>query len=241
MWPWRRQRLFPEIDPVAEGKRIFWWVLGVTLAAVGLAVMLPGGPPPESPRFLPWQIEVLPDGRSRVFGIRLGESPLGELEQKLQQEAEISLFASDGGSKSVEAYFNSVTLSGLKARMVAVLGLDEATLQQMFDRGERIATYAQGQRKVTLSDADLALARRSPVVAITYLPRTDLDEATITRLFGTPARTIAEPGGRIVHWLYPDKGLDVAMDRQGKEVFQYVPPRDFERLTKPLEGTTGQP
>ena len=212
--------------------------------AVGLAVLLPGGEPPKPPEHLPWQIQVLPDGSSRVFGIHLGKTTLGEMERQWQEEAEISLFATDAGERTVEGFFDSVTLDGLKAKVVAVLDFDPAALEGIFDRGARIASLAQGQRKVSLSGEDLELARRTPVVAITYLPYIDLDEALVEGRFGKPERRIAEPGGKVVHWLYPDKGLDIVMSQEAKEVLQYVPPAQFaRRLLAPLqrfEASSGQ-
>ncbi len=220
------------------GRSVFWPVLLFSLAAVILAMWLPGGPRPRPPHDLPWQIERLPDGSSRVFGVALGRTTLAEMEQHLQERAEVSLFAADSGSRVVEAYFNKVVLDGLKAKMVATLGFDAAMLERIFSRGARIATLAEGKRKVTLSGEDLALARRAPVVAITYLPAIDLDEATVRGRFGAPARRIAEPGGKVVHWLYPEKGLDVAIGKEAKEVLQYVRPADFPRLLKPLEAAS---
>ncbi len=216
------------------GQRIFWWILALTLLAIAASVWMPGTKPPHMPRYLPWEIEPLAEGTSRVFGIELGRSPLSALEQALEQQAEVSLFAPNNGPKSLEAYFDSVTLAGIKARMVAVLGVDQAVLQKMFDRGARIATLPSGQRKVTLADPDLLLARQSPVVAITFLPRSDLEEATLRMRFGDPAEKIAEPNGQVVHWLYPHLGLDIAVGNDGLEVFQYVPPKDFEKLRAPL-------
>ena len=217
------------------GKTVFWPVLLISVAAVVVAVLLPGGRSPEPPRHLPWQIEVLPDGGSHVFGVTLGKSTLGEMEQQLQEEAEVSLFATDAGERVVEGYFNTVTLDGLKSKMVATLGFSDEQLQQLFARGARISTLAQGKRKVTLSGPDLLLARHTPVVAITYLPAVDLDEEAVLHRFGEPSRRIGEADGKIVHWLYPDKGLDVAISAQGKEVLQYLPPKDFQRLLAPLE------
>ncbi len=218
-----------------EVKRsVFWPVLLFTIVAVIIGVLLPGGPPPEPPRNLPWQIEVLPDGSSRVFGIVLGKTTLGQMEALLQKQAELSLFATDDGKKVVEAYFHNVVLNGLKAKMVATLGFDQQQLQGIFDRGARIATLAQGKRKVTLSDPDLLLARNTPVIAITYLPAIDLDEETVERRFGPPAEKIPEKEGKVVHWLYPDKGLDIAIGKETKEVLQYVSPKEFRRLVEPL-------
>ena len=37
-----------------------------------------------------------------------------------------------------------------------------------------------------------------------------------------------------VHLLYPDKGLDVVVDSEGKELLQYVAPKDFALLREPL-------
>jgi hypothetical protein len=222
------------------GRNVFWPVLLVSIAAVILAVLSPGGRPPEPPRYLPWQIEVLPDGSSRVFGITLGRTTLGEMEQQLQEQAEVSLFATDAGERVVEGYFNTVTLNGLKAKMVATLGFDQEQLRQLFDRGARISTLAQGKRKVSLSDPDLLLARQTPVVAITYLPGINLEEETVRRRFGKPGRRISEADGKVVHWLYPDKGLDVVLSEEAKEVLQYVPPRDFHKLMAPLEKLLGE-
>ncbi len=205
-----------------------------SIAAVVIGLLLPGAPKPEPPRHLPWQIKVLPSGSSRVFGVTLGETTLGQMEAQIKKEAEVSLFAADKGRKVVEAYFHNVMLDGLKAKLVATLGFDKEQLQAIFDRGARIATLAQGKRKVTLSDPDLALARNTPVVAITYLPAIDLDEQTVQRRFGPPAEKIPEKAGKVVHWLYPDKGLDIAIGKESKEVLQYVPPGEFGRLVEPL-------
>jgi hypothetical protein len=215
-------------------KTLFWPVLLFSVVAVAVAVLLPSGPAPEPPHDLPWQIEALPNGDSRVFGIELGRTPLGELETHLKEPAEIGLFVSGAGKRTVEAYFNSVVLSGLKARIVATLDFDRQALQRLFDHGVRIETLAVGRRKVTLSDDDLPLVYRTSVVALTYLPRVDLDPEVLRRRFGEPAERIAEPGGKIEHWLYPAKGLDVVVNQEGKDLLQYVPPRRFEQLRAPL-------
>ncbi|WP_456415389.1 hypothetical protein [Thiolapillus sp.] len=217
------------------GKPVFLKVLGFAALALIAALWLPGGQPPEEYKRLPWQIEVSDDGYSSVFGITLGKSTLGEVEQQLQEQPQISLFATDDGVRVVEAYFNTVNINGFKAKMVATLGFDEAQLQELYDQGERISTLAMGKRKVSLSSANLAKARNTVVVALTYLPRTNLDAATVIKRFGEPAEKILEADKKTEHWLYPDKGLDVVMSVEEREVLQYVAPNDFDRLRKPLE------
>ncbi|WP_456373597.1 hypothetical protein [Thiolapillus sp.] len=216
------------------GEHIFLKVLGVTLLLIVAALFIPVGQPPEEYENLPWLIEVFDDGSSKVFGVHLGESTLDQVEQQFQEPAEVSMFATDAGERAVEAFFNSVTLSGLKAKVVATLDFSETELQAMYDRGERISTLAEGKRKISLSGADMQTTRHTPVVALTYLPRVDLEESVVVKRFGEPAEKIVETGGRKEHWLYPDKGLDVVMDKEAKEVLQYVSPRDFQQLRRPL-------
>ena len=134
----------------------------------------------------------------------------------------------------VEAYFDSVTLSGLKARMVLTMQLEPAELQKIFNRGARIATLGSGIRKVSLSDQDQARVLESPIGAITYLPRVNLDPELVTRRFGKPSEILLEAGTGVEHWLYPQKGLDIALSAEEKEVLQYVRPADFSALVKPL-------
>jgi hypothetical protein len=216
------------------GEHIFLKVLGVTLLLIAAALFIPVGQPPEEYENLPWQVEVFDDGSSKVFGIHLGETTLDQVEQQFQEPSEVSMFATDEGERVVEAFFNTVTLSGLKAKIVATLRFSDMELQNMYDRGERISTLAQGKRKISLSGEDIQQTRRTPVVALTYLPRVNLEESIVIKRFGEPAEKIAETGGLKEHWLYPDKGLDVVMDKEAKEVLQYVAPRDFQQLRKPL-------
>jgi hypothetical protein len=55
----------------------------------------------------------------------------------------------------------------------------------------------------------------------------------ITQRFGQPAERI-KAGTTFEHLLYPDRGLDIRLDTEGKEVLQYVAPRDFTRIREPL-------
>jgi hypothetical protein len=211
----------------------FLSVLAVTLVALALALFIPGKEA-ELPRSMPWQVEQTEGGSTRVFGIELGSTTLSEVEAILKEEAEVSLFARDEGKRVVEAYFDNVDFSGLRARMVLVMALEPEEVDGMFDRGVRIANMGGGSRKVTLADIDLQRVGNTPVGVLTYIPRINLDAETIEKRFGTPARRIKEKEGVIEHWLYPEKGLDIALDPEGKEVLQYVTPGRFDSLLQPL-------
>lgn len=215
-------------------KNTFVLVLLGTILLVVIGMLLPGQPREEAVN-LPWQIDITETGDSRVFGVTLGSSTLEDARKRFREEPEISMFSRDQGEQVVEAYFNSITLSGLKAKMVLAIDVEPAVLRQMFDRGSRIATLGSGARKITLSDADRALVMQSPVVAITYLPRVNLDAELISRRFGEPAEKLRKAETGTEHWLYPDKGLDIALSAEEKEVLQYVRPVDFQQLVAPLK------
>lgn len=215
-------------------RHTFLAVLAVTIVALVVAIFIPGQPVVEKPSNLPWQIEQTAGGATRVFGIELDKTTLGGVEALIKEPAEVSLFAKDDGQRVIEAYFDNVDFSGLRARMVLVMALGQEEIAAMFERGARIATMGSGTRKVTLSDEDMLRVRNTPVAVITYIPRINLDASMIEKRFGNPSQRIKEKDGAIEHWLYPEKGLDIALDPEGKEVLQYVSPKDFDSLRRPL-------
>lgn len=215
------------------GKNTFLSVLLFTILAVGIGVfVLPGKQPGDV--HLPWQITVSPEGDLHVLGVVVGRTTLAEAEHAFKEPAEVSLFARKSGEKSIEAYFDSVDISGLKARIVVVMSVDAATLNGMFDRGVRVANMGGGRHKVTLADDDMQQLMKMPIASLTYIPKINLTDEMVQSRFGEPAERIAEPGDKVVHWLYPDKGLDLALDTEGKEVLQYVRPSSFEQIRAPL-------
>jgi len=216
------------------GRHVFLWVLIVSVLAVVIGILIPGQPR-EQPVNLPWQVEMMADGSSKVFGLVLGKSTLQDAQQVFQEDAELSMFATDDGKRVVEGFFNTLTLSGLRAKMVVALDYSEQELKEIFDRGARISTMGSGKRKVALSGEDKTAAMHTPIATITYLPKANLDAAIVEKRFGLPAEKIKEQGTDIEHWLYPDKGLDITLSDEQKDVLQYTLPSQFENLVAPLK------
>jgi len=183
---------------------------------------------------LPWQINTTPQGSTQVFGLILGETVLQQAEQKLNGVAEISLFVSPIGHYVVEAYFDKISSAGLSARMIMVIDSPQSQLEAMYQRGTRISTLGSGGNKVTLNAPDVALLRNLPIISITYLPHTRLDETMIVKRFGQASQKITEQDNDMVHWLYPELGLDIALNSDGKAVLQYTSPDRFSELKAPL-------
>ncbi len=216
------------------GRNVFATVLVGSLLLLAIALFIPGGTPDPDPK-LPWKISVDAEGNSTVFGLTLGQSTLADGQQMISDIGEVDLLITEDGSKTVEAYFNGIFLNGLKADFVFTLELDEQALEEMYQRGLQLSTLESGIRKVDLTQEDLDIAAKAPIIHITYLPKTDLEEQLITNLFGEPYLIVHEPDSSISHWLYPDIGLDIAVDPERKEVFQYIAPAKFGLISEPLK------
>lgn len=216
-------------------KKIIFGVLVFALIASIVGLLIPSEKQVPKQTF-PWQIEVTPTGNTRVFGLTLGESTLQQAELVFGAMSELSLFepVPGQGQRVVEAYFDKVTLGGLSARVVVVMNFTEDQLQTMFERGVRISTLGDGSRKVMLHADDIRQVRDTAIYTITYLPRISLNKELLEKRFGKPDQLVIEKDTATQHWLYPKKGLDVALDKNNSSVLQYIAPTKFEKLIDPL-------
>lgn len=190
----------------------------------------PAAPPEDT---WPWQIRVLDSGHSRVFGITLGRSTLGEAAERLGRGYKLALFEDKAGRYSLEVYYNELTRGGLSGKLILVLEGDQADLAELRRRAASRQVLGSGNIRYTLSDADQLAVPSRRITGLDYIPYVNLDPEVITARFGTPAERIRLEAGR-EHWLYPDRGLDILLDPEGRELLQYVPPADFARLVQPL-------
>lgn len=215
-----------------------WLILGVGLTGLALLapvawVFIDDAPPPGSESGYPWQIELPAPGQSRVFGLQPGHSSVAQAIALFGPDVDIAIVAPPGQPASLEAYFESVQVGRIMGKLVLTVEADDAALTAMRERAAKVEYMESTTRKVSLNRDDLASARGRAIRAITFVPSSNLDEDIVLQRFGTPAMRIRVSEER-EHFLYPDKGLDLALDSRTKEVLQYVAPSDFERLRKPL-------
>jgi len=178
---------------------------------------------------LPWQIELLPDGHSSVFGITPGQSTLGDVVELLGDDMQLAIIAAPGESGDLEMYYSRYSASIITGKLILVAEMEADTLMQLQERAFRDG----GTRRYRLHPDDLPLAWRAPVKSIIFLPSLNLDEEIAHNRFGIPAETI-HSSEQVTHLLYPDKGLDFVLNQDGKEVLRYVAPRDFSTLRRGL-------
>ena len=104
-------------------------------------------------------------------------------------------------------------------------------------RGKLGGVKTMKMMKTLLAGAAMMMA----VTAITYIPSLNLETSMLQKRFGEPAQKIMDSVNHAEHWLYPDKGLDIALNKNEKDVLQYVSPKDFDKLVaryKSVDGTT---
>lgn len=213
-------------------ERKIYWSTAIIAVVIGIATFLIPDAPSEK-NLLPWNIEHPAAGSTRIFGVTLKQSNINDAEQLFKEQARISLFKSPQGKLATEAYFDEVTLSGLKAKIAVSVDIPEAEKQTMFDRGLRMFGVDSG-KKITLTPDDVAQVRKLPISGLTYMPSVRIEEETFTRRFGIPTRRIKESQSGAIHWLYAQHGLDITLGGSEKPVLQYVAPGDFPALTAPL-------
>lgn len=209
--------------------------LFLIVAVIVLSALFRSGEQPAGQAIagLPWQIDILPNGETTVFGLIPTRSTIDDARRRFGMDMEIAVIAAPGESGSLEAYSSNVTTGVIMGKIILVAAVDRETVARLRQRAVK-AEYMDGTtRKYILHPDDLALAWRTPIAGITFIPAVSLDEQTVIRRFGVPGERI-RVDERVEHFLYPEKGLDLALDSKGKEVLQYVAPRQFARLREPL-------
>jgi hypothetical protein len=182
---------------------------------------------------LPWQIERLPDGATRVFGLTLGRSTLDDARSLLGDDVQVALVVAPGETGAVEAYYETLTVGSIAGKMVLSLVSTREQREQMLVRAKKVKYMDSTTRRVELSADDLVQMAAAAITAIAYIPAASLDEQIVLQRFGVPAERIRS-GEHREHFLYPERGLDLQLDAKGKELLQYVAPKDFARLREPL-------
>lgn len=216
---------------MTKESKIYWSVGIVSVLLLVAAYFSPANPKRDDD--LPWHIEHPTADSVRVFGLTLGESSANEAEQRFKEEAKPSLFKSPEGKMIAEVFFEQVDMAGLRSKIVLTIDVPEKEIAGIYERGLRMAATGSG-KKITMTTEDVARLRAWPISSLTYLPSLQVEEAIFLKRFGQPAQRIREKDSGLVHWLYPQHGLDITMGG-GKPLLQYVPPKDFDKLALPLQ------
>ncbi|NOQ88113.1 MAG: hypothetical protein GQ550_04250 [Gammaproteobacteria bacterium] len=182
---------------------------------------------------LPWQIEILQDASTEVFGLHIGSSRLSDAIEKLGSDMELAIIAATDEAGSLEMYYGHYRAGLLSGKLVIQTDSSETDLKRWRDNALRSEYMETGlAKKYILSPDDLPQVLDEVIVGLTFLPAVNLDEEVILSRFGGPEKRIQLHG--VIHFLYPEKGLDLALHEDSKEVLQYVSPDAFQQFIQPL-------
>lgn len=183
---------------------------------------------------LPWQIETLPGGESKVFDLTLGHSTLADARKRFGDDMPLAVVAEPNESGNVEGYYENVTAGFVAGRLIVTADLPPAVIDAMRERSPKTEYMQSTTRKARLADSDFAAALAAPIRALSFIPAAQLDEDIVIQRFGQPTERI-RVNEHVEHLLYPARGLDLVLDSKGKELLQYVAPARFEALRAPLK------
>lgn len=214
------------------GKKVFSWVIALALMLFSISACERVDRQVKEDIY-PWQITLLPDGKSRVFGITLGESSLNDASAFFAREYKLGLFETTNQPLSLEAYFNEVTMGGISGKFILTLEANQEELSELLQNAIKRKVLESGAKRYSLNRQTTTALAQKRITSLSYIPYINLDEEIIKKRFGEPAERIIVDEKR-QHLLYPELGLDLLLDEDGKELLQYVAPAKFEHLRLPL-------
>ena len=182
---------------------------------------------------LPWQIDVGSDGTTEVFGLQVGSSRLSDVLDILGSDMDMAIIAATDEVGSLEMYYGHYRAGLLSGKLVLQTDISEPEILRMRENSVSSEYMASGYaKKYILSPDDLMRVLDETVVGLTFIPTSNLDEEIILSRFGEAKEQIQLKG--VTHYLYPDKGLVIALHEDGKDVLQYVSPDAFQQMVAPL-------
>lgn len=221
----------------------FLTALALGLAVLLLALAVPlwswwrGAPPAQQPTAqavpAPWAAEVQGTTLS-LLGLRLPGSRWGEVAARWGDNVQLAVMARRDQAGRLEAYIDRVDAGGVLGRLVLVFDLPDDTLRAL-QQGAAKAEPVDGVlwRHVLRGEQRQQLAA-APLSSVSFVVSTRLEVATLRQRYGAPAQRWLE-AGRLRHWLYPERGLALVLDPEGRHVLQAVAPAEFDaRLRAPL-------
>ena len=176
---------------------------------------------------LPWQIDTLINGNTRVFGITLEKTSIQDANQILSSFPETRLYFTDEQTSRLVAVYDELNISGLMAQVQLVYDLDYSHLTEL----NQLATLVDNRTYAKLPEEKEMALLDTVVRQLIYIPAIDYQAEEIEQRFGVPAQEITLDENSAL-WIYPDIGLQIKLSRVAQDEFLYSP---IETTNKPAE------
>lgn len=194
-------------------------LLGSTLLVIGFSFFM-GSPGNNNFDDLPWNAKALSATQVKALGLITEQSTLQDAVNLYGKDLQVKIFSNrEREPKSLEAYFDVVYIGGLKFKLVINLKTNAEELAQLA-QGKAFMLLDSGDREADLTRDEKFALLNHKISVITLIPSNDLDEVTIEKRFGPADNKTTDDLG-MVHYFVKNKGLEIIIDPQGKEVLQY--------------------
>jgi hypothetical protein len=169
---------------------------------------------------LPWQSKVNASGQTEIYNLVIGSSSFQDAIRTFGKDLEVSLFKNQDESFQLEAFYNNIEIAQIRGQLIVELLMSEnqlSFLQNNIKSSEKLPT---GNEKFELNLFAKSSLRNLTIKKIVFIPKTDIAPSTIIDRFGKADKISSDAQG-VEYWLYPEKGLRIIYDANGKEMMEY--------------------
>lgn len=170
---------------------------------------------------MPWDVAIMPDGNPTIFAIHLGTTSYKQAQEFLHAYGKTAAFTEAEKASTVEAFFDSIHLGGLDAKLVLNLAVAQQQIDIMLTRATQARIQPSGARRYDLSNEDNAALINAKVTAITYIPSVRLSQDMVKFRFGDSSKIEHDDETDSELWFYPEIGLSVKFKQGEKTILLY--------------------
>jgi len=192
---------------------LLFLMIGTTL----LILVIGGHQTQRHPSYTPWNINILDNNKTRIFGITLGKTTIQDANQIFASFPETRLMEKDGKLQLL-AHYHDLQFSGLIADIELSYMLDNDELQKLKDSA--VANSQTEYPGLVLTKAIEIALLNTHISSLIYKPSVDYEIDIILQRFGTAEieQKISENESL---WIYPEFGLNILINDKGSDVFTY--------------------
>lgn len=206
-------------------------------AYFGLPMFIPRMENPSQQPF--WETSLSESKDMQAFGLTLNHSTLQDAIDTFGNRVSLTLYETKSGDQ-VEGYFRETQVGPFLGRMAFTLVNNPADIQTAKEKSVAEQAPMSGNKSYKLASNLNELFLDEPVFSLAFIPtHVVLTADDVKGRFGEPDQIIEEmiesKKTGTVHYLYPNKGIDVTLDKEKRSIIQYISPKYFgEKIISPI-------
>lgn len=206
-------------------------------AYFGLPMFIPRIENPSHQPF--WETSLSESREMQAFGLTLNHSTLQDAIDTFGNRVSLTLYETESGDQ-LEGYFRETQVGPFLGRMAFTLASDPKDMQIAKEKSVAEQAPMSGKKSYKLASNLNELFLDQPVFSLAFIPtQIVLTPDDVKARFGEPQQIIEEMVDNkktgTVHYLYPDKGIDVTLDKEKRSIVQYISPKYFrEKIIAPI-------